>query len=207
MTGTLELATRLESIDTQMTERPKTTPPAQMASWQEQLYQELLEADVRQVAYVPDAGHRLLIERCLGNAKIKAVALTTEEEGVAMLAGAWLGGERGVLLMQSSGAGNCINMLSLNAECRMPLLMLVTMRGEWGEFNSWQLPMGQATEAALRAAGVLVYRAEHAAEVAETVRACAALAFNSARAVAVLIGQRVIGAKAFKAAPQPGRVA
>ena len=76
--------------------------------------------------------------------------------------------------------------------------MLVTMRGEWGEFNSWQLAMGQGTRAALEAANVLVYRAETADGVPETVRACAALAFNSGRAVAVLIAQRVVGTKVFK---------
>ncbi len=60
-----------------------------------------------------------------------------------MLAGAWLGGVRGVLLMQSSGVGNCVNLLSLVQECRFPLLMIVTMRGEWGETNPWQVPMGR----------------------------------------------------------------
>ena len=77
--------------------------------------------------------------------------LTTEEEGIALAAGAWLGGQRSVLLMQSSGVGNCINMLSLSAICRFPLLMLVTMRGEWAEFNPWQVPMGRATQPALEA--------------------------------------------------------
>jgi sulfopyruvate decarboxylase TPP-binding subunit len=125
------------------------------------------------------------------------VSLTTEEEGVAMLAGAWLGGDRGVLLLQSSGVGNCINMLALNQECRIPLLALVTMRGEWGEFNPWQAPMGQATEPSLTAMGVRVYRAETPEAIAETVRAAAMFAFNSYRAVAVLIAQRVIGAKTF----------
>ena len=168
------------------------------AEWPQQVYRELLAAGVRQVAYVPDAGHRTLIELCRDNPQLKAVSLTSEEEGVAMLAGAWLGGERGALLMQSSGAGNCINMLSLVHECRIPLLMLVTMRGEWGEFNSWQVAMGRGTRPALEAANVLVYRADSADAVAETVRACAALAFNSGRAVAVLIAQRVVGTKVFK---------
>ena len=168
------------------------------AIWPEEIYRELVAAEVRQVAYVPDAGHKTLIELCHRDALMKTVSLTSEQEGVALLAGAWLGGQRGVLLMQSSGVGNCINMLSLSAECRIPLLMLVTMRGEWGEFNSWQLPMGQSTEAVLQAQSVLVYRVDSQADVAETVRACAALAFNSGRAVAVLIAQRVVGTKVFK---------
>ena len=115
-----------------------------------------------------------------------------------MLAGAWLGGERGVLLMQSSGTGNCINMLGLAAECRFPLLMLVTMRGHWGEFNPWQVPMSQATAPALAAMGVLVHHVDEAARVGETVDAGARLAFHTGRSVAVLISQRIIGAKQFK---------
>jgi len=162
------------------------------------IYQALKQAGVKQVAYVPDAGHSQLIKTCHADREIKAVCLTTEEEGVAMLAGAWLGGERGVLLMQSSGAGNCINMLGMIAECRFPLLMILTMRGHWGEFNPWQVPMSQATVPALNAIGVVVQPVDRAAEIAETVSAAARLAFSTGRAVAVLISQRVIGAKQFK---------
>ncbi len=167
-------------------------------SWPDDIFTELQAARIRQVAYVPDAGHSQLLQRCHADPGMHAVSLTSEEEGVAMLAGAWLGGDRGVLLLQSSGVGNCINMLALNQECRIPLLALVTMRGEWGEFNPWQVPMGQATEPSLAAAGVRVYRAEAADTVAETVRAAAMLAFQSYRAVAVLIAQRVIGTKRFE---------
>jgi sulfopyruvate decarboxylase alpha subunit len=167
-------------------------------SWPDDLFTELQAARIRQVAYVPDAGHSQLLQRCHADPGMHTVSLTSEEEGVAMLAGAWLGGDRGVLLLQSSGVGNCINMLALNQECRIPLLALVTMRGEWGEFNPWQVPMGQATEPSLAAAGVRVYRAETADTVAETVRAAAMLAFQSYRAVAVLIAQRVIGTKRFE---------
>jgi sulfopyruvate decarboxylase alpha subunit len=168
------------------------------ATWPDEIYGVLVDEKVRQVAYVPDAGHTRLIDRCRANPDMKAVMLTTEEEGIAMLAGAWLGGDRGVLLMQSSGVGNCINMLSLATVCRFPLLMLVTMRGEWGEFNPWQIPMGKGTPPILEQAGVLVHRIDHAAEAAETVQAAARIAFNSDRAAAVLIAQRVIGTKAFK---------
>ncbi len=127
-------------------------------SWPELVYRNLKEAGITQMAYVPDAGHSQLIKLFEADAEVEAISLTTEEEGVAMLGGAWLGGAKGVLLMQSSGVGNCINMLALIQECRMPFLCLVTMRGEWGEFNPWQCPMGQSAEPrsrarALRAAG------------------------------------------------------
>ncbi|GAC1333274.1 MAG: thiamine pyrophosphate-binding protein [Bradyrhizobium sp.] len=158
----------------------------------------LKEADVRQVGVVPDAGHSRLIRAFEADPGSRVVTLTTEEEGVAMLAGAWLGGQRGVLLLQSSGVGNCINMLSLPSICHMPLLMLVTMRGDWGEFNPWQIPMGQGTRAVLEAMGVVVTRADDPAAVAPTVWGAANLAFNTWRPAAVLIGQRVLGAKNFK---------
>ncbi|MCY7317667.1 MAG: phosphonopyruvate decarboxylase [Ramlibacter sp.] len=170
-------------------------------SWPDQVFAELKALQVRQVAYVPDAGHSRLIQLCNDDPEIHSTSLTTEEEGVALMAGAWLGGQRGVLLMQSSGVGNCINMLSLQHECRMPLLMLVTMRGEWGEFNSWQVAMGQSTPEVLEAAGVLVYRADRADEVPGTVKAGARLAYQTGRSVAVLIGQRVLGTKTFTKTP------
>ena len=150
---------------------------------------------VRQVAYVPDAGHARLIQLCQTDATINTVALTTEEEGIALLAGTWLGGERGVLLMQSSGVGNCINMLAMIQECRFPLLALVTMRGEWGEFNPWQVPMGQSITRLLEDAGVIAQPIDDPERVGETVDAASRLAFHAYRAVAVLISQRMIGFK------------
>src|SRR6201993_2792911 len=101
------------------------------ADWPDQLFETFKASGVRQVAYVPDAGHARLIERCRADPDIRDVVLTTEEEGVALAAGAWLGGARAALLMQSSGVGNCINMLSLMRTCRFPMLMFITMRGEW----------------------------------------------------------------------------
>jgi sulfopyruvate decarboxylase alpha subunit len=175
-------------------ESQASTPP----SWPDEVYRVLKEADVRQVGMVPDAGHSRLIRAFEADPETRVVTLTTEEEGVAMLAGAWLGGQRGVLLLQSSGVGNCINMLSLPAICRMPLLMLVTMRGDWGEFNPWQIPMGQGTRAVLEAMGVIVTRVDEPHLVAQSVGGAANLAFNTWRPAAVLIGQRVIGAKNFK---------
>src|SRR5438105_15024456 len=99
-------------------------PPELTASWPGQIFAILQRFDVRQVPYVPDAGHSQLIERVLGSSSMRGIALTTEEEGVALLAGAWAGGQRGVLLMQSSGVGNCINMLSLTQLFRFRVLTL-----------------------------------------------------------------------------------
>jgi sulfopyruvate decarboxylase alpha subunit len=166
-------------------------------TWPRGIYDSLVAQRVRQVAYVPDAGHSELIKLCQATEQMSTISLTTEEEGVSMLAGAWLGGERGVLLMQSSGVGNCINLFSMVQECRFPLLMLVTMRGQWGEFNPWQVWMGSSTRSILEQCGVVCYDVDEPQRVVETVAAASDLVFNAYRSAAVLIGQRVIGSKNF----------
>ena len=166
-------------------------------TWPQEIFKVLTKNRVQQVAYIPDIGHASLINMCHNSKNMKTVVLTTEEEGVALLAGAWLGGDRGALLMQSSGVGNCINMLSLTRVCRMPLLILVTLRGEWGEFNPWQVPMGQNTEQALTMAGVLTFKVDHKDRMKETVAAAARMAFEGPSATAVLISQHILGAKTF----------
>ena len=165
--------------------------------WAHALYDALRSADVTQFAYVPDAGHSVLINRSLADAAVHSIALTTEEEGVALVAGAHLGGARAVLLMQSSGVGNCINMLSLIRSGRFPLLTLVSMRGDFGEANPWQIPMGQSTQKVLEACDVICLRVERAEDVLSTTQAALTMAFQSEAAVAVLLSQRLIGAKAF----------
>jgi len=165
-----------------------------MSEWRDDIFDCLQEAGVRQVAYVPDAGHARLIDRCHAANNMRAVSLTTEEDGIAMMAGAWLGGQKSVLLMQSSGVGNTINMLSLMKNCQFPLVTLVTMRGEWGEWNTWQVPMGQTTQGHLELAGVVCYRCS---KPEDTVATALRFAYYTNSAVAVLLSQRLIGAKIF----------
>jgi sulfopyruvate decarboxylase alpha subunit len=169
----------------------------EVIDWPSAIHSALKSQRVRQVSYVPDAGHKRLIELCHADKGMTVVPLTTEEEGIALAAGAWLGGERAALLMQSSGVGNCVNALTLASNCGFPLLIIVTMRGEWGEFNPWQIPMGQATPDTLRLSGVRTLRLERAEDALATVTAAAKLAFGGYGAVAVLIAQRMIGAKSF----------
>jgi len=165
--------------------------------WRREIHEAMKAARVRQVAYVPDAGHTSLIEACHADPDMKATVLTTEEEGIGVLAGAHLGGERGVLLMQSSGVGNCVNTFSLIQNCGFPMVIIVTMRGEWGEFNPWQVQMGQGTEAALRNGGFVVQRIEEADEVAGAVRAALSMAFDGGTPMALLLSQKLIGSKTF----------
>jgi sulfopyruvate decarboxylase alpha subunit len=165
--------------------------------WSEGVFALFKQQGIRQVSLVPDAGHSRLIKLCEADADLQLVRLTTEEEGIALAVGAWLGGDKSVLLMQSSGVGNCINMLSMLAVCQIPLTMLITMRGDWGEFNPWQVPMGQAARSVLEAMGVLVSAAQQEAEVVPLTEGALRIAYNTFRPAAVLIGQRVLGAKTF----------
>src|ERR1043166_7384630 len=165
--------------------------------WQDERYGLLRRHNITQFAYVPDAGHRILIDRSLADPDVHSVALTTEEEGVAPMAGADLGGARGALLMQWRGASNCINMLSLIKGGHFPFLTLLSMRGDFGEGNPWQYPMGQAVEPVLSAMGVICLRIERAEDVVPTVSAALTMVFQGGRAVAVLLTQKLLGAKAF----------
>lgn len=169
--------------------------PGTAPGWQAAIFEKLKAAGVRQIAYVPDAGHAHVIERAIADPDIEDIVLTTEEEGVALACGAWLGGQRAVLLMQSSGVGNCVNMLSLLQSGDFPFLALVTMRGEYAEFNPWQGPMGRATQGALELMGVTVLRASRPDEVEEIVAAALDAAFGAGEKVAVLLGQNLIGRK------------
>lgn len=166
-------------------------------AWQDDIFKALLALGVRHVAYVPDAGHTDVIRGANEDARMNAVPLSTEEEGVAVLAGAWLGGQRGVLLLQSSGVGNCINMLSLVKTCQFPLLILVTMRGQDGEPNFWQNPMGSITGDVLSLAGLEVRTIDQRETAGDMVAAAGEQVFSEEKAIALLIEQKVIGVKKF----------
>ncbi len=166
--------------------------------WPADIFAALKTLQISQVAYVPDAGHARLIELCGAEPSMRLILLTTEEEGVALLAGAWLGGQRGVLLMQSSGVGNCVNQLAFAGAARFPLLTLVTMRGEAAEKNPWQVPMGQATTPVFETMGGEVRRIDRAEGAGAQVAAAGQTAFGDDVIVAVLIGQDLIGAKSFE---------
>ena len=167
-------------------------------AWQDKLYDSLKkDLGITQFSYVPDAGHRTLIDRSLSDPSVHSIPLSTEEEGVAMAAGAWLGGERSAVLVQSSGVGNCVNFFSLNVNARIPLLMLVSMRGDFGEANPWQVPMGQAVQPVCEASGLKVLRCDYEHEVLATGQAAGQMAFRSLQPMAVLFTQKLLGAKYF----------
>ena len=176
-----------------MTSTAKSVP-----DWQKDIFNVLKEGGVDQIAYVPDAGHAHVIRSAIADPDIEDVVLTTEEEGVALSCGAWLGGKKCVLLMQSSGVGNCVNMFSLLQSGDFPFFTIITMRGEYAEFNPWQGPMGKATQAALELMGIHVLRVSKSEDTAEIVSAGYDAAFQAGEKVAVLLSQSLIGRKKWE---------
>jgi sulfopyruvate decarboxylase alpha subunit len=180
--------------------RPRTDDEhakAIAAGWQNELYEALRRHCVTQFSYVPDAGHRICIDRSLADKDVHSVALTTEEEGVALACGAHLGDKRAVLLMQSSGLGNCVNFLSMVKGGHFPFLTILSMRGDFGEGNPWQMAMGRATRPVLAAMDIVVLEITRPEEVAPTIDAASDMVWKGGQAVAVLLTQKLIGAKAF----------
>lgn len=167
------------------------------SSWVSPTHDALIAADIRIVGHVPDGGLRHLIRRLEDDRRVTTVPLSTEEEGVALAAGAWLGGSRAAVLMQSSGVGNCTNMLSLLRTCGIPTVFVVTMRGQHGESNPWQVPMSEAVAPTFDLMGVGVTSVGEAEDVAPAVAAAAELAFDDGGPAAVLIEQQVVGVKLF----------
>lgn len=165
--------------------------------WSHDVFSEMKARDIHTVATIPDGGLTQLLNMVVADKDMRLVTLSTEEEGIGVATGQWLGGKRALIAMQSSGVGNCINALGIPVTMRAPCLMLVTMRGQWGEFNPWQVPMGQATRTVLEAVGVRCFPVENPAEIGETFAAAADIAFHGRLSAAVLVSQRVIGAKGF----------
>ena len=162
------------------------------SNWPDRIHAVFKDKGISVVGYVPDTGHARLMTLCQEDNAITDVVLTSEAEGPGLILGAALGGQRTALLMQSSGVGNCINTFSLLKNCDVPCIILVTMRGEFNDFNPWQVPMGSITEATLKLCGFTTYRVDHAADVEEIVAAGCNMAFGGNFQVAILLSQRMV---------------
>jgi sulfopyruvate decarboxylase alpha subunit len=165
--------------------------------WARKLFTRLVDGGVTLFTHVPDAGNSALIRLAEQHNETRALLLASEEEGIGICAGADLVGGRSVVCMQSSGVGNCINVLSLVKGGRFPVFMVVTMRGDYGEQNPWQYPMGQAVDKVLDAMGVLIFRVETEDELETATNAALSACFKGGQGVALILSQRFLGAKAF----------
>ncbi len=165
--------------------------------WSKAFFDDLIEAGVTLFPYVPDAGNKRLIEHAQNHNSARPILLTTEEEGVAICAGADLAGEKAIVCMQSSGVGNIPNFLSFVGGGRFPILMMVSMRGDYGEQNPWQYPMGQAVEPILKAMDVLQFWVDRPQDLELATQAALSAVFKAGKSAAIILSQRFLGAKPF----------
>jgi sulfopyruvate decarboxylase subunit alpha len=121
-------------------------------SWSKHVADVLRRNGIRFFATVPDYIVSQVLEHLESDPDCRVVTVTREEEGVGLLSGAFLAGTRGALIMQNSGLGNSVNALaSLNVAAQIPIVLVISHRGDLGEFNPAQVPMGQAAERILAA--------------------------------------------------------
>jgi sulfopyruvate decarboxylase alpha subunit len=124
-------------------------------SWSKHAADVLRRNGIRFFATVPDYIVTQVLDHLWADPSCTVVTATREEEALGILSGAWLGGERGALLMQNSGLGNCVNTLgSLNVAAQIPVVLVISHRGDLGEFNPAQVPVGQAAQRILDALGI-----------------------------------------------------
>ncbi|MCC6179460.1 MAG: decarboxylase [Chloroflexi bacterium] len=165
-------------------------------TWYETTFECLKQQDIRSVVYVPDTIIGDLIRLTEADHSFDVVGLTREEEGVGILCGAHLGGRRGVLMMQNSGLGNAANALaSLAMPYQVPFLMLISQRGELGEFNTVQVGMGQALRPILDSLGIPHFTLERQDEIAPVLTGASKLAFSTDRPVAIVLSPLLTGGK------------
>ena len=165
---------------------------ARQAGWPDRIHAALKKHGIKQVGYVADNGIARLIDLCERDNEITEVALASEAEGAGLVLGAALGGERAALLMQSSGVGNCINTFSILKNCAIPCVLVVSMRGGPGDFNSWQVPMGSMTEPVLKHCGFHVLHLEREEDAGTVTENACQLAFGGDTQVAILLSQQMV---------------
>ena len=165
-------------------------------SWAETIYRGLKANDVKLICYLPDTPISALITLVQNDPDFEVVPLAREEEGIGILSGGWMGGVRGALMMQNSGLGNSINALaSLAIPQQIPFLMLMSYRGDVGDFNPVQLPMGRLTEPVLDLLAIQHVTLWHEEEARSMIDRACKTAFNSNLPIALLLPRELTGGK------------
>ena len=164
--------------------------------WAETAVQSLIENDVRVVTYVPDNVLIPLISGFKADDRLTVFSATREEEAIGIACGAYLGGSRTLVMMQSSGFGNIPNALaSLATPYQIPVLMIISERGSLGEYNSVQVPITRVIRPTLDALGIPHYTLTREDEVGFVVSRMAAQCFNTQISSAIILSPLLTGGK------------
>jgi len=157
----------------------------------------LLKAnDICSISFVPDTVIGRILKAAEKDPYFHFTTLAREEEGIGIITGEYLGGRNGVLMMQSAGLGNCVNALaSLAIPYQIPFLMLISQRGELGEFNACHVVMGKALRSILEALGIQHYTVNREDELETILGGAIKTAYTSAQPVAVILSTALTGWK------------
>src|SRR5437667_9915234 len=152
------------------------------------IYRSLKDLGVRRVSALPETWLVHLIRMAEEDREMQLVRLAKEEEGVGISAGAHLAGVSSAMLMQNHGFLASVNGIVSCAQLyRIPLLMLISFRGEFGERDPWQTEGGGVTEDLLRALRIPFSYLEHPDHVAKRIRPAQTLAYSANKPVALLL--------------------
>ncbi len=156
--------------------------------WSTVIYERFRAAGIALVAHVPDNVVAPIIRCFEADSSVTTVSCTREEEGVGIVAGGLLGGTRGALLMQTSGFGNCLNALgSLVLPYQLPLIMVISGRGELQEFNPAQRPMGRGIRRVLDALDIQHHTLDNLETLARTLDFALTTAYLTSAPIAFIV--------------------
>jgi sulfopyruvate decarboxylase alpha subunit len=165
-------------------------------TWVQAIIDQLKLYNIRYLSYVPDAIGEQILKLARPDNFFDILPLAREEEGIGVVTGQYIGGARGAVLMPTSGVGNAVNALaSLALPYHIPLPMFIGLRGDLGEFNPAQVPMGQALEPILESLHIPCYLLKRPDEVTMVVDGALKLAFALEQPVALLISTQLAGWK------------
>jgi sulfopyruvate decarboxylase TPP-binding subunit len=168
-------------------------------SWSEVLLDTLKENDVRLVTYVPDNVLTPLIKGAATDNYFMSLCATREDEAVGVVAGAWMGGLRGVVMMQTSGFGVVPNALaSLIVPSQIPAILIVSERGTLGEFNIGQVMVSRTMRPTLDSLAVMHHTLTDAATMPFIVDRAIKQAYATLAPVAFILSPLLTGGKVFK---------
>ena len=152
------------------------------------IYRALKATGVRIVSALPETWLVHLIRMAEEDAEMTLVRLAKEEEGVGISTGAHLAGVKSAMLMQNHGFLAAINgIVSCGQLYRIPLLMLISQRGSFGERDPWQCEGGGVTEHVLEALRIPYDRLESPDHVGKRIAKAQTLAYSASRPVALLL--------------------
>ena len=164
--------------------------------WPRKIVSLLKANDICSISFIPDSIIGQILKEAEKDPFFHFTTLAREEEGIGIITGEYLGGRYGVLMMQSAGLGNCVNALaSLAIPYQIPFLMLISQRGELGEFNACHVVLGKALRRILEALGIQHYTVDREDELETIVGGAIKAAYTSEQPVAVILSTALVGWK------------